>query len=119
MDGNQYGVIVLVYELDHLMHPSLVVTDTDKPAEDPHSMVYMDDIVSYIERSQVIYGQLLAFLDSTSYGHPMEPVEYLMVGIAAYPVLIVDESGVDVLSGTESRSDPAILGKYGPQSLKL
>ena len=74
MHGHKHDVVVLVCELDHLMHPSTVVLHSDKSSEDSHSIVYMDNVISYRKRSKVIDGKLLALLHGTSDTDPMEPV---------------------------------------------
>ncbi len=42
-----------------------------------------------------------------------------MIGIAAYPVIIVDESAMYILSLHEFRDKPSVLGKNRPQPVKL
>ena len=98
MYGDKYRIIVLVGELDHLMYPSLVIPHPYKASENAYSIVYMYNIVAYIERRQIVDCELLALFNSPPYAHPVEPVEYLMVGITAYPVLIVNEAAVDIFS---------------------
>ena len=119
MYGNEYGIIVLVRDLDDFMYTPLVVTHPHQTSEYAYSVIYMDHIVSYIEGIKVIYSQLLALLDGTSYAYSLETVEYLMIGIAAYLVLGIDESLMDGLSGNEFWNKTAVLRQNGLDTFEL
>ena len=79
MNRNEHHVPVLVGYLHDFMDPALVVPHPHKPAEYAHSVVYMHHIVTYIERIEVIYSQLLALFDRAAYADSLEAVEYLVV----------------------------------------
>ena len=97
MHGHEYCIVVLVNQLHHFMKPSLVILHSHETSEHAYAMVYMDDVIPYIEGSEIVYRKLLAFLDASPYGDPVETVENFMIGIAAYPVIIVNESVMDIL----------------------
>ena len=82
-------------------------------------MVYMDDVIPYVESTQIIESQLFALLHSTSDADPVEPVENLMVSVAADLFVIVDETGVNILSRNEFRHNPGILRKNGLHPVHL
>ena len=119
MYGNKYDVIVLICELHHLMHTSLVVLHPHKSAEYSHTIVDMDYIIPYRKRCKVIDGKLLALVDRPPYAHTMESVEYFMVTVAAYLVFMIYESVVYVAAGNEFRYHSPVLRKYGSQSFQL
>jgi hypothetical protein len=75
-------------------------------------VVYVDYIVPYVESGKVIYGKLLRLVHAAAYADPVEPVEYLMVGITANLVAIVYESGMDVPAFHETGNDPSALFKH-------
>ncbi len=58
----------------------------------------MDNIVTNIESGQVIKGELFTLFHGPSDAHPVETVEDFMVGITAYPVFVIDETRMDILS---------------------
>ena len=91
------------------MHPSLVILHPDKTAEDTYSVIDMYYIIPYRERSEVIDGQLLALLDRTSDGNPVEPVEDLMVTVTADLILMIYESVMDIALRNELRHYTGIL----------
>ena len=49
----------------------------------------------------------------------MESVEYLMVAVAAYLIVVVNESVVDIESRNELRKYTSVLGENGLESFKL
>jgi hypothetical protein len=90
--GHKDDVIILICELYHFVHPSLVILHSDKTAEDTYSVIYMHYIITYRKGCKVIDGKLLAFIHTSSYVDTMKSVEYLMVTVTAYLILIIDES---------------------------
>ena len=101
------------------MHPSLVIPHPDKTAEDTYSIVDMHYIIPYRKRRKVIDGKLFALLDGAPDSHPMEPVENLMVTVAADLVLMVYESIMDIALRNELGHDAGILGKDRLQPVQL
>ena len=91
------------------MHPSLVIPHTHQTSENTDSVVNMNYIITYRERCEVIYGKLLALLHSTPDCHPVEPVEDLMVTVAADLVLMIYESVMDIALRNELRHYTGIL----------
>ena len=47
MNRYENGIIILIYKFDNLMHSSLVILHPDKPSEHSHSIIYMDNIITY------------------------------------------------------------------------
>ena len=119
MDGYEHHVAVLIHQLHHLMHPPFVVLHPDKASEYTYTMVDMDHIITYVESGKVIQCKLLALFHRPADTHPVETVENLMVGIAAYFVFMVYEAGVDILPGNEFRNQAFILRKYGFEPFDL
>ena len=119
MYGNKYHIIIPVHKLHHLMHPPLVILHAYKTAEYTYSVVDMDYVIPYRERCKVIDSELLALLDSPSYAYTVEPVEYLMVAVAAYLVLMVDESVMYILFRYELRHYASVLRKDRLKPLEL
>ena len=112
MYGNEYGIIVLVRDLDDFMYTPLVVTHPDKSAEYAYTIIYVHYIIADIERGQVIDGKLLALFDSPPDADPVKSVENLMVRIAAYLVPVIYESAMYILSGTEFGLYSTVLYEY-------
>ena len=119
MYGYEHYVIVLVHQLHDLMDPALVIFHADKTAEHADAVVDVHNIITDIERIEVVQCQLLAFLDGSPDAYPMEPVENLMIRIAAEFVFIVNESLMDILLRNELRHDALVLVQYGPEALYL
>ena len=119
MHGNEDHVPVLVHQLHHLMHPTLVIPHSHQSSEYADTMVYMDYVVAYIEGTQVIESKLLALLHAAAYGHPVEAVEYLVVGVAAYSRLVVNEAVMQVLARLEFRKQAIVLRKNRTQPVQL
>ena len=119
MYGYEYDVIVLVHQLHDLMNPALVIFHADKTAEHADAVVDVHHIITDIERIEVVQCQLLAFLDGSPDAYPVEPVENLMIRIAAEFVFIVNESLMDILLRNELRHDALILVQYGLEALHL
>ncbi len=61
------------------MYTVLVVTHPHQSAEYSYSMIYVHNIVTYIERIEIVYSESLALFNTSPYAHPMETVEYLMI----------------------------------------
>ena len=101
------------------MNPSLVIFHADKTTEHSDTMVDMDDIISYVEGIEVIDGELSALFHGSTEFDPLEPVEYLMIGITAYPILSIDEPLVDVGSADESRNMSPVLDQNGFEPFNL
>ena len=80
VDVDEEYVVVLVDELDGLMHLAVLV-DLDETSETPHAMIYMDDIVTHLERVELRDGHLLVAFDLAVYAVAVVAVEYLMVCI--------------------------------------
>ena len=82
-------------------------------------MIDMHDVIAHVESTEVVECQLFALVHRTPEAHPVETVEYFMVGVAAYLVLRVDESVVEILAGNELRYDAAVLQEYGTKPSEL
>ena len=119
MDRHKHHVTVLVSEFHHLLYATHVIPHAHETSEYTHSVVYMHHIIPDIEGAEVIEGQLLALIHGTPQTHPVETVEYLVVGVAAYLVLRVNEPVVDILAGNELRYYAAVLQQYGAEPRKL
>ena len=49
VDGYEHHISVFVGQLDHLLHPSLVIAHSHQTSEHTYSVVYMYYIVPYVE----------------------------------------------------------------------
>ena len=65
MYGDEYYIAVLISKFHNLLHPSHIVPHTDKTTENAHSVVYMHNIIPYIESIKVIEGELFALVHRT------------------------------------------------------
>ena len=120
MDRNEDHVIVPVHQFHNLMDTAFIVRHLHETAENTHTMVDMDDVIADIEGAQVVERQLLGLFHRTTDTHPMEAVEYFVIGIAANPILIVDESRMDVLPLDELRQERMLVLQHdGTETLKL
>ena len=79
MDGNKYDISIFITYFHNLLYPVFIVAHADQPAKYTYTMVYMDDIVSYIQRIEFIDGQLFTLIHATPYRYPMETVKNLVV----------------------------------------
>ena len=79
----------------------------------------MDDVISDVESAQVIESQLFALFNGAPQADPVEAVEYLVVGVAADLVLIVNETPVQILSDDEFGEQTSVPRKNRAQSFTL
>ena len=112
MHGHEHDIPVLISQLHHLVDPAFVITYLDKSSENSDSMVDMHHIVAYIECSKIIDGKLFALVYRPSDTYPVKTVEYLVIRIAAYLILIVDESVMYIFTRTEFRYESPVLRQY-------
>ena len=119
MNRDKYHVIILISKLHYLMHPALVILHSHKTAEHTHTIVDMNDVITYSKRSQVIDSELLTLLYRPSDIYTMEPVEDLVVAIAADLVFIINETVMKIALSDEFRENTTILRKNGLKSLQL
>ena len=91
------------------MDPPLVIPHLHEAAEDADAVVDMDDIIPYVEGIQVVQGQLLGLFHAPADPDAVETVEDFMVAVAADPLLLVDESVVDVPARNELGKRDAVL----------
>ena len=79
MDRDKDDVVVPVHQFHDLMDPSLVVGHFHEAAEDAHAMVDMDDVITQIEGTQVIQGELLRLFHRPSQADAVETVEDFVI----------------------------------------
>ena len=120
MDRHENHVSPAVKEFHHFVHPAPVVFHLHKTTENTHAVVYMHDIVSHVEGAEVVEGELLGLFHRAADVHAVEAVENLMVRVAAHFVVMVDETGMDVLSLHEFRKEGVrVLEHDGTEPLQL
>ena len=119
MDGYENHITVFILQLHYFMDPSFVIPHPDQAAENAYAVIDMDDVISDIEGSQVIQGQLFGLFHRPPHRNPVEPVKNLMVGIAANLIFLIDKSGVDVLFRYKLRQQAAVLGKNALEPVQL
>ena len=54
VDGHEHHVAVFVGQFHDLLHPVVVILDAHKTSEHAHTVVDMDDIIAYVERTEVV-----------------------------------------------------------------
>ena len=64
--GNENHVTVLIGYLDDLVITALVINFSHQTAENSNSVVNVDDIVTYVERIEVVEGKLFALFHGSS-----------------------------------------------------
>ena len=116
---HEYHVPVLVGYLHYLPNPSLLVEHTHEAAEHAHSVVDMHYIVPYVERIQVVDGELLALLDAAPDVHAVETVEDFVVGVDGNLAILVHEAVVYVLPLHEFGQHPSFAGDDGLYPVQL
>ena len=120
MDRNKNHVSPAVDEFDNLFYPSVIVFHLDQAAEHTHTVVYVHHIISQIEGVEVVQGKLLGFFHRTAKPDAVETVENLVVRIPANLVLVVYESGMDVLFFYKFRQGGVfVLQHNGPEAFQL
>ena len=109
MNRDKDDVIILIGQLYDLMHSALVIFHSHKTTEYTHTIIYMDNIITYSKRCKVIDGELLALFHCPSDTYTVEPVEDFVVAITADLVFIINETVMEITSGHELREYSTIL----------
>ena len=47
MNGNKNYIVVFIFQFHHIMHAAFIVRNLDQSSENPHSIIYMNNIISY------------------------------------------------------------------------
>ena len=95
------------------MNPSFVIGHFYKTSIYAYSMVDMDNIIAYIESIKVINCELLGFFNRTTKTNPMETIEYLMIGITAYFIIVIYKTAMDILSFDKFRKNSGLFEYNG------
>ena len=120
MDRYENNVSAAVHEFYNLAHPAFVILHLHKAAEYAHTVVYMHYIISKVEGTEVVKGELLGFFYAAAEAHTVEAVEYFMIGIDTYFVFLVYVSGMDVLFLDELGKDGVfVLEHDGAEAFQL
>ena len=110
MNGYEYDVIVLIGNFHNLVYSSPVIAHSHETSEYSYTVINMYHVIAHIERIQVIESQLLTLFHRPSYRDSVEAVEYLVVGIDADLVVVINETVVQGFSAYEFRQYASALG---------
>ena len=120
MDRYEDYIAAGVHQLHNFVDAVLIVLHLDQAAEYPNAVIYMDYVVSKVEGTEVVEGKLLRFINAPADADSVEAVEYFVVCIAAYLILMVYEAGMDVLALYKRRKNGTLLVEhYGTKALQL
>ena len=120
VDGDEEEVVVLIYELNHLLHLSSYL-GAQQASETRHAVVDVDDVVAILNLGELAqrHGELARAGAVALEGVLVEAVENLVVGEDTELCGVVDETLVEgAFHGFEAYV-VATVGKNGAEALKL
>ena len=109
MYGNEYHIVILISKLHDLMHPAPIILHPDQTSEHTHTVVDVNNIITYCKRCKVVDCELFTLLHRPSDADTMESVEYLMIAIAADLIVIVYETIMKITARYEFWKNTSIL----------